>query len=363
MTIGSKPSIQSAWKFFGKVETELGLSEWEISGVRVWKLIRFEMFNYFLGQIGLGSGRIRRRKPNWSRIMFYPLNFVFANPFFPGKNGGFRVVLSHEREHRDKGIISDPITSRAVDGSSSSDTLKLFTSPGSFAHYRSGQKSNSVPTEIGNLYSLFLRVHWSSEDDDRISLLVQKLFSCGPTDSSYMNYFRPIKTTAIKRAKRFKGQRAFFSRLFSKLQTRYLYLAVSYSREAVIDAARSIGARSIEFQHGYAGIGHPGYDFIEWHDVPYFPDDWLGWGPAWTKGLGFSKRTDVHFVGSPMITELSEQSKSIEKTPKSLLVLSQGETSHELILCALEFAKSMADWKVAMKLHPSENLKNSNRAS
>lgn len=347
-------NIESAWRLFEKVENELLMREWEISGVRVWKIIRIEVFNYFLGELGLGPKGLRPRSPKWRKLVFYSMNFLFANPFFLRKKTGFRVVIAHEREELVNGTLLDPITARAAESTSDSNTLTLFTSPGSFTHYRSGQKSNVVPTEIGNLYSVFTKVHWGSEDTNLISLLVEKLFSFDSTDASLRKHFLILRKLAVKRTKRFKGIRAVYRRLFSKLQTRYLYLSVGYAHEAVIDAAHSVGARSVEFQHGYAGIGHPGYDFGNWPKVPYFPDVWLGWGPAWTAGSDIARRTNLLFVGSPRITKLSEESRPIRRPPKTLLILSQGRNSRDLIQGAIVFAESKPDWEVSVKLHPSE---------
>ena len=343
------------WDRFVEVEQSLGLAQWEHQGIKVWKLLRFSLWREYLRRFE-GKPSVKYiRKPEYKKIFYYGLNVLIANPFlmFQKKK---RIVIASGREVLTNGIPTDPTTSRALSGALESENLVLFTSPGSWAHYKVGQKSNLLPNELGILISRFLGFGRTPVDTTLVETIIDELFGTIADEDTRRSLSLKLAKRVKREERRFRGLSLSYGLLFSLLKPKYLYLVVSYGREAAIYAAKERGIQTIEFQHGFAGRGHPGYDFPGWKEVPYFPDQFLSWGPSWLKNTRFPANSSIHYVGSSYISDLAEKARLRTRPEKTLLVLSQGKSSLTLINCAIDFARLRPDWKVTIKLHPKEKL-------
>lgn len=349
------PSTANPWDKFLEVEHSLGLEEWEHEGIKIWKLLRDPLWQEYLQLLEGKSPKMYKRKPQYKRVIFYGLNILLANPFlvFQRKK---RLILAHDREILVDGIPSDPTSSRALSGTPESENMILFTSPGSWAHYKAGQKSNFLPHELGILLSKCFGFGRAQVDMKIVEAIIENLFALLTDEDTRKLLSKKLARRVKEEAKKFRGLSISYGLLFSLLKPKYLYLVVGYGREAVIYAAKKRGIQTIEFQHGFAGRGHPGYDFNGWKKVPYFPDKLLSWGRGWWQNTHFPPNSSIHHVGSSYISSLAEEARRRPRPEKTLLVLSQGQRSVSLIDCAVDFARLRPDWKVTLKLHPKEKL-------
>lgn len=348
-------STTNPWDKFLEVEQSLGLDEWEHEGVKIWKLLRFSIWEEYLQLFEGKSPKTYKRRPQYKRVIYYGLNILLANPFLVFRQKK-RLILAHDREILVEGIPSDPTSSRALAGTPKSENMVLFTSSGSWAHYKAGQKSNFLPHELGILLSKFLRFGHAPVDMKLVEAIIENLFGLLADEDTRKLLSKKLARRVKEEAKKFRGLSISYGLLFSLLKPKYLYLVVSYGREAVMYAAKKRGIQTIEFQHGEASRGHPGYDFDGWKKVPYFPDQFLSWGPGWLQNTNFPTNSSVHYVGSLIISDLAGNTRRVTRPEKTLLVLSQGEHSRSLVDCAIDFADFRPDWRVMLKLHPKENL-------
>lgn len=348
-------TTSSPWDKFLEFEQTLGLEDWEYKGVKIWKLLRMTLWEQYRSLLEGRPPTPKKRRPKVKKIFFYGLNLLLANPFLVFKRKK-RIVLAHDREVIVNGIPSDPTSSRALLGTPKSENLILFTSPGSCAHYQAGQKSNFLPNELGILISKFFGFSRSPVDMTFVGTIIENLFGLVADEPTKHLLKTRLARQVIEEQRRFRGASISYGLLFSLLRPKYLYLVVSYGREGAISAARAHGVETIEFQHGFAGRGHPGYDFEGWKEVPYFPDQFLSWGPGWLHNTSFPTQSTVHYVGSSFISNLAEKVRLSEASKNTLLVMSQGESSRHLIECAIDFARLRPNWRVTLKLHPKENL-------
>jgi hypothetical protein len=170
------PSTANPWDKFLEVEHSLGLEEWEHEGIKIWKLLRDPLWQEYLQLLEGKSPKMYKRKPQYKRVIFYGLNILLANPFlvFQRKK---RLILAHDREILVDGIPSDPTSSRALSGTPESENMILFTSPGSWAHYKAGQKSNFLPHELGILLSKCFGFGRAQVDMKIVEAIIENLFA------------------------------------------------------------------------------------------------------------------------------------------------------------------------------------------
>jgi hypothetical protein len=99
----------------------------------------------------------------------------------------------------------------------------------------------------------------------------------------------------------FKARQKVFTCLFRIMRPRAILLTCYYGKEPAIRAAKSLGIKVIEIQHGVIGKGHPAYNVHRDLDRSCFPDHLLVFGKqemATFNNTRFIDQANVHPVGS-----------------------------------------------------------------
>ena len=103
----------------------------------------------------------------------------------------------------------------------------------------------------------------------------------------------------------YQVQRKTFTWLFRVVRPRAILLTASYGgRQAAIRAAKGLGIKVVEMQHGVIGKEHPGYNLERGFDRAFSPDHLLVFGRrelATFDDCRFMDRANVHPVGSYLI--------------------------------------------------------------
>lgn len=355
---------QEVWARFEYLENSLDLGEWQVSGVYVWKIVRNQMYDLFLRELGLykifNEGRFGPLKllKKLFRLFLY---LFLANPYFPRSSKPKPISISSEREKIIEQLPVDTISDRYFLRSQLSKTNVLFTSKGSIEHLRNGQKANSIPLLLGRFLALFQKITFSAEDKSKIlgitEYLVASASLSGQKDDETYEVSKKVKSLTKQMRKEiavFIGTKAAYTLLFRRLKPSRLYIVSSYSWHSIIAAAKELSIEVCEFQHGVVSSGSVGYDFRYWREVPYFPDVFFAWGPDWFSQVHFPTACQRLIVGPNSSQLRFKELKGMQKNLRRLLVLTQGKRTDDLITFVRKFSDLRPEWQVFIKLHPRE---------
>ncbi|MFG1911116.1 hypothetical protein [Kribbella sp. NPDC048928] len=141
--------------------------------------------------------------------------------------------------------------------------------------------------------------------------------------------------------------RALYRTLLKKHRIRTVYLVVAYFHQHIVGAARDLGIRVVELQHGAISPFHLGYSYPGRPAVADQPDELWCFGSYWTDvaDLPAGMRTEV--MGAPFLPAPGPKTDRV-------VVLSQGTIGAELVRTAEAIATHYPDLEVLYRLHPSE---------
>jgi len=150
--------------------------------------------------------------------------------------------------------------------------------------------------------------------------------------------------------------------VFRRVRPKAFICMAHYFRAAQIQAAREVGARTIDFQHGINSKFHLGYGFPnvrpEARDIPYYPDEFWSWGRFWAPESWFpTKCCDVRAVGHNAHAHAREIAASATRRQDRTLLIATSWAMQSAFKAAVEqIAVRLPDWQIVVKLHPREDL-------
>jgi hypothetical protein len=134
-------------------------------------------------------------------------------------------------------------------------------------------------------------------------------------------------------------------------------------RGAQIEAAKSLGIRTIDYQHGLMSKYHLGYGYPnvrpEHRKIQGCPDEVWIWGKSWISPDWFPEASATpRCTGHPEANQVDDTpSPSLESRPeRAILILTSWamKTSYRTVTEAL--AERHPDWRIILKLHPRESV-------
>ncbi len=128
-----------------------------------------------------------------------------------------------------------------------------------------------------------------------------------------------------------------------------MYVVVAYFHQHIVGAARDLGIRVVELQHGAISPFHLGYSYPGRPSVPDQPDELWCFGSYWTDVAELPAGMDTKVVGASFISPTDAV-----KDPRLVVFLSQGTIGPALLEYAGALAAARPDLDVAFHLHPSE---------
>lgn len=174
-------------------------------------------------------------------------------------------------------------------------------------------------------------------------------------DSELDNLGNLRNTVIIKEINRFKVEYDHYTRLLRKRSPKEIYLLVSYisRNHALIKAARDLGIRTVEIQHGTITMQHTGYSFPNAEKVPYFPDELHIWGQYWADITPLPlKKENLRVTGFPYFAKKIKHHTRISE--KEVLFISQATIAPHLINLAISLAHKAPQYRIKYRFHPSE---------
>jgi hypothetical protein len=178
--------------------------------------------------------------------------------------------------------------------------------------------------------------------------------------------FQKISSKLLKYAVRHAILYQSYIDLFKKLKPAiiFVYLASGgRSRIFAIKAAKELGIKVGEFQHGAVTLAHPYYNygkciFVSTEYKEYLPDYLLTWGAFWNNNMIHPSKKII--IGNPHFTIKQGEHNQIKKIKTDeknvVLVVSQGTITYNLV----EITKGLSErlyskkYEIIFRLHPGE---------
>ncbi|WP_350281611.1 hypothetical protein [Kribbella sp. HUAS MG21] len=247
---------------------------------------------------------------------------VTRSPFFGRYDA---LVVPHPRKPNGVEIYTDELRARLGDRALVLD---------------SGINGTPLPgsTNLDFFTSAAGAVHHRTADDRGIAAALEKLTGIRV----------PVGALLAREVPKHLRLRALYRALLRKHRIRTVYLVVAYFHQHIVGAARDLGIRVVELQHGAISPFHLGYSYPGRPEVADQPDELWCFGSYWTDvaELPAGMRTEV--MGAPYLPAPGP------KDPRRVLFLSQGTIGAELLQVADAVAKQHPELDVAYRLHPSE---------
>ncbi|TCC19695.1 hypothetical protein [Kribbella speibonae] len=182
-------------------------------------------------------------------------------------------------------------------------------------------------------------IHPRTADDRGIAAALEKLTGVRV----------PIGALLAREVPKHLRLRALYRALLKKHRITTVFLVVAYFHQHIVGAARDLGIRVVELQHGAISPFHLGYSYPGQPVVADQPDELWCFGSYWTDvaDLPAGMRTEV--MGAPFLPPPGP------KNPRRVVFLSQGTVGTELVEVADAVAKEYPELEVLYRLHPSEH--------
>ncbi|WP_405072168.1 hypothetical protein OG558_15020 [Kribbella sp. NBC_01510] len=181
-------------------------------------------------------------------------------------------------------------------------------------------------------------VHKRQLDDRGIATALQKLTGVSV----------PVGALLAREVPKHLRLRALYRALLPRHRIKTVYVVVAYFHQHIVGAARDLGIRVVELQHGAISPFHLGYSYPGRPVVADQPDELWCFGSYWTNVADLPADMKTAVVGAPFLPTARP------KEPHRVVFLSQGTIGAELLHVAESVAKEHPGLEVLYRLHPSE---------
>ncbi|WP_238332221.1 hypothetical protein [Kribbella jejuensis] len=306
------------------MERDLELLSWQLKGMHPWPIIRMRVFHELTRRARIhGAPHPVRRTPyDKAALVGKHVSGIVTRSPFPGRYDA--LVVPHPRKPNGVEIYTDEL--RAILG----DNALILDSG-----------INGVPLDGSKNLDFFTSaagaLHRRTVDDRGIQEALQKLTGVRV----------PIGALLAREIPKHARLRVLYRALLKKHRIKTVYLVVAYFHQHIVGAARDLGIRVVELQHGAISPFHLGYSYPGRPAVADQPDELWCFGSYWTDvaDLPAGMRTEV--MGAAFLPK-----PGLKKN--QAVFLSQGTIGAELIHTAEAVAKQHPDIEVLYRLHPSE---------
>ncbi|MEV5961909.1 hypothetical protein AB0L70_09115 [Kribbella sp. NPDC051952] len=307
------------------MEKDLDLLEWRIQDAHPWPIIRMRVFHELTRRSGIhGAPHPVRRSPyDKARLVGRHIaGLVTRNPFLGRYDA---LVVPHPRKPGGVEIYTDEL--RAELGSSA-----LILDSGINGTPLPGSKNLDFFTSAAGA------IHQKHLDDRGISAALQKLTGVQV----------PVGALLAREVPKHQRLRALYRALLRRHQIKTVYVVVAYFHQHIVGAARDLGIRVVELQHGAISPFHLGYSYPGRPVVADQPDELWCFGSYWTDVADLPAGMKTEVVGATFLPPAGP------KDPQRVVFLSQGTIGAELLHVAEAVVKEHPELEVHYRLHPSE---------
>ncbi len=346
--------IDELSKNFLQFEQDLGLFQETVDEVYFWERIRFGVFNYLYERTAGEKQKQTLFRARKKRLSFYfsSVSNILKNPFLTSKKdvlfvGSPRRVLYHDGTWWD--LYTDPIINHLEESyiSLEPDFRLQHSKP---AHTKNLKHLDFIVFLNDLQRKLRIsRVTFSKKDNlliESIQNEIQRRFGIK------YNTRKMIVASLEQR----KGMIPVYLRLLKLISPRIIIVAVSYGKEDLIEAAKSLNIPVAELQHGVIYPMHFGYSFPGPNATKLtFPDYLLVFGDFWAEVADYPIGKDrIVSVGYPYM-EIEKEKLVQVKSKNKILIISQGGLGNSISSFAVELSQLVGEkYEILYKLHPRE---------
>ena len=322
---------------FFNIERKHDLDTMQISGVYFWKLLRLRLYYQLAQKKGIFGN------PHPSTFKFNKLLGLWKAlsnfPFCMGKNK--TCFVGHSRKVNGKDMYLEKILSNF---DNKYEIIEPFYSPTGF----NTRYSLDIFKIIALSLSKIFKIRLAAKDRELI----------GKIEEDFQDNLGVMPDQLTKEVKErvsyHKILRTLYKFFLRWKKVKALYVVVGHSHHEFIQAAKNLGIPTFEIQHAILSPYHLGYHFPDWKQVPYVADTFLLFGSFWEKAVTHPPKMKMEVLGAPsVIKDLQERAPTAVKK-KIIAVMSQGIVGEKLFKFAFDIAKSLPDYQVLFRLHPSE---------
>lgn len=158
----------------------------------------------------------------------------------------------------------------------------------------------------------------------------------------------------------------FYYHLFKNQHVEAFIFICHYHSEGMIAAAKALGIKTVEVQHGLIATNDLYYVYHEQYSGviqrAFFPDQIMVYGPYWKRilGMGCEFRTHQVTVAGDYLYRLKDLERQHIQKENMVLICAQKNLHVDYVNYGKKLAehlKKHPDWHAVMKLHPLEKNK------
>jgi hypothetical protein len=344
-----------------EIEKINNLFEWQIGGVFIWELIRYQVYTMALHDNFDKTARVKHSFYYKMRTVLSKLiykiqknaNAIIYQPFF-GRAVNDALVFESSRKLLFNGAYIDPYTEF---------TCRDLEKQGlSFTRYQSSYSYDRLAARNANTKSLDLAalmfgLKAKFTDLTLQAFELQKIDSLAQIINRDLNISLDLLTLVKKEIKIFRLSCSFYSSLLKTKKPREVYLVNFCDKAGLIAAAKQNKIRVTDIQHGLISADDIIYNYpgVEEGSLRYFPDRFFAWDKIWSRVSKLPlKEADIINYGNKYLDNQKTRYSHVVKEPLQLMVVSQPGFTHAIAAEVLKHSKHFAGFKVLYKLHPAE---------
>lgn len=346
--------IKSLCELMWNIEEKFDLLNFYIDGIPVWQCLRMKIYYELAEKAGVFTEA--HRMPNDTKLKIEQTfnmvkNSIRDNAITIKNCKCDYIFFDHQRKVLVDGKYVDIYTDEILN-QIDEDKVIVFESMYNRRHWGKKQKNRFYDDYIDIKTSLNKRLK-KVEIPKEAKQVINKVEKYIEEVEKIQIDLQSIINDSLKM---FPARMNYYIELFSKIQPKAIFIVVAYGKPEVVIAAKKLGIKVIEIQHGVAGRYHLGYSYPKCNrKLEVFPDKIISFGDYWFKNMDIPiNEEDIIPYGFPYFNFQKKRYINIKKDPKQILFISQGVIGKRLGGIFKELAKILPDYKLVFKLHPGE---------
>lgn len=320
-------------------------------GVYYWSLLRTELASELWekrlesGKGGARGGRAAVRRL-WTEMQLLPVSLGGLVTLLVRGSPARDAVLTHRRKINIDGAVIDRLTRFVVRSTAPDPVLVLDRARKGWG--RSSAFTSGVP-HVLPVEAIYIVAKYTAV---ALTWLVLR----HPEYRRMVSLFPDLLSPRLQRAyaariARFIVERRLLALMLARTRVERLVLTVGHAQRSIIAAAQACGIHVIEYQHGPIGPYNLAYtvarpDVV----VPYSPDTLRVFGPYWCQATCFPANLSVEVDPRVVLRD----SPAPQKTPGTVLFVSQAAIGFALAEVAEGLARRRPDLTVVYRAHPND---------
>ena len=334
-------SVKNLCEFIWYLEEKYKLIDWKIKDIYIWQHLRIHIYYKLAMSLGIldEAHPIHRKSilQKFKSIFSLSISFFTKNPFFIKAYSN--ILIPHPRRVNGVEIYSHNL-------------IREIGKELSIIDNHNSSLKNSVTFDIyESLIALKVKVfykfcNFNIKELEIIPKIQNEIKLKFNLDTKLTNLF-------CKETLRFDLLQKLYFNFFKRNKVNKVFIVVAYFKSYIIDAAKKLGIKTIELQHGTITKYHLGYSYPYNSIVAYAPEYILTFGRYWSDTTPLPINLISKVIGSPFVKQFDENYIFPSKK-KYITFCSQGVVGRSIFDFAYTVAKQISNYKIYFNIHPSE---------